>query len=581
MKIKKLLTAVTGMVLLLSAPCFANEISVIQDIETTKVTVYADLGEGYKNKKLMMYCLSDDESVSDISREDDTVQKTDKICAISYGVAGADGKYEFSDIVVNGESGKYVFYVTAGEKGTVFKSNSEFIINSAAVEAFSEAISNASKEEILSVIDDEIKNKNIGINITLYENLNDTAKDKAAQMLQNREFGGIKEIESEINRVSVKPGIEYAWSAKALDMLLYPDDYPELSEFADVIKAENEMDSYKDNVAVQTLSKLGASVRTNILDRALKINTGESLFNRIEISVINHEISSCDGYGDVGTVISRYKDSVLKNLDFSKYDRSRYKNIVNKELLTKSFNSASELVTYIETALKNAEKNDTYKPSPGGGGGGGGGGGSSSGQKTPAAISPDITAGENVLAPKNNVSVNVSFEDMSGFDWAKPAVEYLAEKGIVSGRTSNSFDPSGLITREEFVKIIVCAFGIEVTGHDSVFSDVEPGAWYEKYISAAVDAGVINGVSDYEFGTGRNVTRQDVAVIAARAVSAPVSDEATVFSDDNQISEYAKASVAWMYENGYIGGYEDKTFKPSNPCTRAEAAKIIYEIINN
>ena len=249
-------------------------------------------------------------------------------------------------------------------------------------------------------------------------------------------------------------------------------------------------------------------------------------------------------------------------------------------MLNKTFNPASELVIYIEDALKKAANSDKTNSS-GGGGGGGGGGSKPSGGST-ATVKPDLTVGETVLTPKKQEPSGeaVKFDDMTGFDWALPAVEYLTEKGIVSGRGNNCFEPSGFITREEFIKIVVCAFGTEFSGSACTFSDVEPGAWYEKYISAAVNAGIVNGISENSFGTGMNITRQDVAVIAARAASAALSEGVTVFSDDSDISEYAKAAVSWMHEKGYIGGYEDNTFKPSNFCTRAEAAKIIYGIIN-
>jgi len=307
----------------------------------------------------------------------------------------------------------------------------------------------------------------------------------------------------------------------------------------------------------------------------LNIRNADSLIDKIIISVINYEISSCDGYADVTKVIeSYYKNDILDKLSFTKYNTSKYRNKLNTELLTKSFNSVSELISYIEDYIYKAEVNNKPSTSPSGGGGGGGGGASA------PVIKPNITAQQTLTTPKTEVSKTIEFSDMSGYEWALPAVKYLGEKGIISGKGNSDFDPSGLITREEFVKIIVLAFGVEISDSKTDFSDVTSGAWYEKYIASAVKAGIVNGISDTEFGSGKNVTRQDAAVIASRAFGAPEQEGNTEFVDDNAISEYAKSSVLWMCEQGYISGYQDKNFKPSNFCTRAEAAKIIYEMIN-
>ena len=50
------------------------------------------------------------------------------------------------------------------------------------------------------------------------------------------------------------------------------------------------------------------------------------------------------------------------------------------------------------------------------------------------------------------------------------------------------------------------------------------------------------------------------------------------FTDFNDISDYAVSAVKAMSEKGYINGYEDGTFRPKNPATRAETAKILYSI---
>lgn len=579
MKLKKLLITLISAILISATPCLAEEISVTQDIETTKVTVDADFGSEYKNQKLMMYCLLDDTSISDIPGETDTVQKTDKICAISYGETDSEGKCTFSNIIVNGDNAEYVFYVTVSNSTKVFKSGAEYIVSKTTVDSFLDAITNAEADDILTALNNEVESKTIGLNILLYEGLNDDGREAAAALLENREFEGINNAVEEINKASVRAGLDNISSAESLDMLLYPDNYEQIAEFCEIIKAENGMDEYADNLAFKNLAKFTKNERIRILKNALAIKNTDNVFDKIIISVINYEIATCEGYGDVTGIIKSYYDAdILSELDYSKYIKSKYKNNLNKKLLDESFDKVSELVDYIENYIANAGRVDTSSPSGGGGNGSssaGGGGGNSS-----PIIKPSLGSPKTDETTTPDISATITFSDMAGYEWAKTAVEYLGAKGIISGKGDERFDPSGLVTREEFIKILVCAFDVEESQAKVDFADVASGAWYEKYVSSAVKAGIVNGISDTEFGTGKNVTRQDAAVMVSRAMNAAMQKTTTDFADDTFISDYAKSSVVWMCGQGYISGYEDNTFRPTKFCTRAEAAKIIYEIIN-
>ena len=92
-------------------------------------------------------------------------------------------------------------------------------------------------------------------------------------------------------------------------------------------------------------------------------------------------------------------------------------------------------------------------------------------------------------------------------------------------------------------------------------------------------SGIMLGTGDSEFGVGMNITRQDLAVILYRAMG--VTDEAREcsFTDSGDIDGYAKEAVAYLSGKGIINGYEDGRFLPHKYVTRAEAAKLIYGII--
>lgn len=187
---------------------------------------------------------------------------------------------------------------------------------------------------------------------------------------------------------------------------------------------------------------------------------------------------------------------------------------------------------------------------------------------------------------KNNDSIrdeNV-FGDVKKENWAYEYINVLYREGIVSGDENGMFYPENNITREEFVKMLVNALKLKTESDVELnFDDVDLNSWYAPFVKTAFFHKIVNGVSETSFGTGRNITREDMAVMAYRCV---FKDEQTadnrkdVFEDDGEISDYAKAAVYSMKEKGIIGGTGAGLFEPKRYSERAEAAKIIYNCLN-
>ena len=172
------------------------------------------------------------------------------------------------------------------------------------------------------------------------------------------------------------------------------------------------------------------------------------------------------------------------------------------------------------------------------------------------------------------------FADISASHWAYNAISTLSDKNIVSGYDDNTFKPDKEITREEFVKIIVSALGIPTSEQINEFSDVAQNAWYAPYVNAAFKAGFVSGKGNSAFGVGEKITREEMAVIVRRAVSDIVNNRPySAFSDDSEISDYAKKAIEELYSAGMINGISETEFSPKSIVTRAQAAKIIYDTI--
>lgn len=186
------------------------------------------------------------------------------------------------------------------------------------------------------------------------------------------------------------------------------------------------------------------------------------------------------------------------------------------------------------------------------------------------------------------VENKVSFKDTASVDsWAGHQIAVVAAKGIVEGRAAGEFVPEGKVTRAEFAKMIVKAYGLEDAAATESFADVSDNDWFKPYVAAAVKAGLINGRSAASFEPNAEITRAEMATIAARALinvkeyKTVVTEEALkAFADAASINTTLTAGVALATEQGIVVGDESKQFNPNNSSTRAQAAVVIYRLLN-
>lgn len=170
------------------------------------------------------------------------------------------------------------------------------------------------------------------------------------------------------------------------------------------------------------------------------------------------------------------------------------------------------------------------------------------------------------------------YTDIDDYGWAYDAIIGLTNAGIVNGMGDNEFNPAGNVTREQFCKMVVQLFGVSVNDTETDFVDVDENAWYAPYITAAVQAGYVQGQSDEYFGVGEPIMRQDMATILYRAANKTGDGVVLDFTDNDSIAPYATDAVSELVGLGIMNGYEDGSFKPRGNATRAEAAKVIWGV---
>jgi|GEM_PF-1827708 len=172
-------------------------------------------------------------------------------------------------------------------------------------------------------------------------------------------------------------------------------------------------------------------------------------------------------------------------------------------------------------------------------------------------------------------------DQASASSWAQHAVLRVAELGIFTGKPSGEgvvFDPKGTATRAEFAKILVTLAQSEsdtATEVTSAFNDVSATAWYARYVSVAKSQGWITGLADGSFQPSAAITRQDVAVLIARAFGLKPSDAAPSFRDVQ--AAYAAEAVRALAEAGIMVG-DSGNFRPQDVITREELAVVALRV---
>lgn len=168
-----------------------------------------------------------------------------------------------------------------------------------------------------------------------------------------------------------------------------------------------------------------------------------------------------------------------------------------------------------------------------------------------------------------------AFTDVPDGAWYNDAVNYCADQGWVSGYANKTFKPNNNITRAELAAVINKELKLD-TPAENTFQDVAAGQWYTAPVLNCVKAGIITGYSAKTFGPQDKVTREQAAVILAKAFNVEKLDGRSSFKDDGKISSWAAGSVKAMNRLGFIAGVGDNMFAPKDYVSRAAICQILY-----
>lgn len=199
------------------------------------------------------------------------------------------------------------------------------------------------------------------------------------------------------------------------------------------------------------------------------------------------------------------------------------------------------------------------------------------------------------------MKLSKSYTDITNHPWGRNLLNALYSKGIMNNLRYNEFGSDDQTTRGEFATLLVKGLSLPLNyDNNQTFYDIVPTStsttWDYASIETAARAGIVQGLSDGFFGADQRVTREQAAVMIARAMSLKLSANdsklsaklAKSFTDSTAIDYYARPAIEAVNKQKIMEGNpvtvagSTKTlyqFNPKGNLTRAEASKIAVELL--
>lgn len=301
---------------------------------------------------------------------------------------------------------------------------------------------------------------------------------------------------------------------------------------------------------------------TTVLDEKRPLQSVDEIKPLAErVYAVEQQIKSAS-YDKYETIFSQNADilfgsSMQKYTEFTK----KHSDERTKIMIAIANSDVSDLLKF-RNAFLQAMLN---RPNGSGGGNGGSSGGSSGS-----------------MVNTGSAAANAVFPDISEAYWVEKAASALKRRGVLTGDENGNLRPNDSVTRAEFVKMLVTAISLEIGGTNT-YTDVTENLWYAPYAAAAQRAGIVKGDENGRFSGSGFITRQDMAVMIYRWLNNANTEnykETNInILDIENVSDYASDAVKTLYGLKILNGMNDGRFMPHDMSTRAQAVKIIYELL--
>jgi 2',3'-cyclic-nucleotide 2'-phosphodiesterase / 3'-nucleotidase len=184
------------------------------------------------------------------------------------------------------------------------------------------------------------------------------------------------------------------------------------------------------------------------------------------------------------------------------------------------------------------------------------------------------TAAVTLLASSVGAAADTRFADVEDSSTHAEAIEALAERGVIEGRTETIFAPAMTVTRAQLASMVARAAGLE-SSDERPFADAATGP-HAGAIAAAHEAGLVQGYADGTFRPGQPIQRAQIAVVLERWLE-PGPGASDAFTD--VAGHPHRAAIEALAAIDVARGAVDGTFKPGTSLRRDQAASFLHRAL--
>lgn len=198
-----------------------------------------------------------------------------------------------------------------------------------------------------------------------------------------------------------------------------------------------------------------------------------------------------------------------------------------------------------------------------------------------------VTAGDYIV-----MNFKKNFTDIQNH-WSYTLLDLLAKKQFIMGYPDSTFRPDNYITRSEFTAMLTNATGEklkEINFSDEPFTDVHNKNWFYNAVNSGWRKGIVTGITPTTFEPDRNITREEMAIIAVRTLSqmktipnltvTQAENILKIYKDSLEVSSWANIEMATAINTRILQGDGQNRLAAKSLATRAQAAVIIYKILD-
>lgn len=174
-----------------------------------------------------------------------------------------------------------------------------------------------------------------------------------------------------------------------------------------------------------------------------------------------------------------------------------------------------------------------------------------------------------------------SFSDMNGYSSYAGSVGLMTNLGIINGVGNNKFNPTGTVTRGEWITMLYRAAGSPAVYSSLSFTDVP--SWCKDAVQWAVQNGITDGIGNNKFGPDMTLDRMQIVTFMYRFAKLQGMDVSSTlylsaYTDGNTVDAWAQPAMKWALQKGYLDPVGGK-IQPKGTMTRVLVADCLARLL--